>query len=112
MTDYQLACTSLGARLREIRVAAGLSGRALAQALGWHPSKVSKLELGRQTASVEDLKAWAGACGAPGSIAELLAMRRTLETHYANWRRQLAGNPSQTSGFRRSGEAYTPAPGC
>lgn len=91
MTDYQTARTSLGARLREIRMEAGLSGRALAQALGWHPSKVSKLELGRQTASVADLKAWAAACDVPETAAELLAMRRTLETHYASWRRQLAG---------------------
>src|SRR5690606_27726366 len=98
MTDYQTARTSLGARLREIRMEAGLSGRALAQALGWHPSKVSKLELGRQTASVADLKAWAAACDVPETAAELLAMRRTLETHYASWRRQLAG------GTRRSEE--------
>lgn len=91
MTDYQTARASLGARLREVRGESGLSGRALAQELGWHPSKVSKLELGRQTASVDDLKAWAGACGAADAAPELIAMRRTLETHYASWRRQLAG---------------------
>lgn len=91
MTDYQTARVSLGARLREVRVDARLSGRELAQALGWHPSKVSKLELGRQTASVGDLKVWAAACNASATAAELIAMRRTLETHYASWRRMLAG---------------------
>ena len=91
MTDYQTARVSLGARLREVRVEARLSGRALAQALGWHPSKVSKLELGRQTASAQDLEAWALACGTPEVVAELVAQRRALETHYMSWRRQLAG---------------------
>lgn len=98
MTDYQTARVSLGARLREVRTEARLSGRALAQVLGWHPSKVSKLELGRQTASVHDLEEWARACGVPAVAHELVAMRRTLETHYASWRRRLSGGtrPEQT----------------
>lgn len=90
MTDYQTARVSLGARLREVRTEAGLSGRVLAQKLGWHPSKVSKLELGRQTASVADLAAWAQACESPQAAAELIAQRRALETHYTTWRRRLA----------------------
>lgn len=90
MTDYQTARVSLGARLREVRTEAGLSGRALAQELGWHPSKVSKLELGRQTATVADLTLWAQVCGSPQLAAELIAQRRALETHYTTWRRRLA----------------------
>ncbi|PSL00150.1 helix-turn-helix protein [Murinocardiopsis flavida] len=90
MTDYQTARVSLGARLREVRVEAGLSGRALAQELGWHPSKVSKLELGRQSSTVADLTSWARACGSPQLTAELIAQRRAMETHYASWRRRLA----------------------
>ncbi|MBB6173587.1 transcriptional regulator with XRE-family HTH domain [Nocardiopsis mwathae] len=91
MTDYQTARASLGAHLRELRGDAGLSGRALAERLGWHPSKVSKLEHGKQTASAEDLRSWAAACGQPTAANGLLAQRRSLETHYASWRRQLAG---------------------
>lgn len=91
MTDYQTARTSLGVQLRELRTDAGLSGRDLATRLGWHPSKVSRLEHGKQTATVEDLTAWAAACGQPAAGRGLIAQRRSLETHYASWRRQLAG---------------------
>ncbi|MDA2804646.1 helix-turn-helix domain-containing protein [Nocardiopsis suaedae] len=90
MNDYQTARHALGARLRELRSDAGMSGRSLADRLGWPPSKVSKLENGRQTASGDDLRAWAAACAAPGAAGELIAQRRAMETHYASWRRQLA----------------------
>ncbi|MFW5420977.1 helix-turn-helix transcriptional regulator [Nocardiopsis sp. CNT-189] len=90
MSDFQTARHALGARLREVRTGAGLSGRALAGALGWAPSKVSKLEHGKQSATAEDLRAWATACGAPAAAEELLAQRREAETHYTSWRRQLA----------------------
>ena len=49
---------ALGKRLRELRRAAGLTGRQLADALSWPPSKVSKLENGRQTPSDDDVRAW------------------------------------------------------
>ncbi|MDA2810820.1 helix-turn-helix transcriptional regulator [Nocardiopsis sp. RSe5-2] len=90
MNDYQTARHALGTRLRELRSDAGLSGRSLAGKLGWPPSKVSKLEHGRQTATGDDLRSWAEACGAPGAAGELIAQRRAMETHYASWRRQLA----------------------
>ncbi|WP_338036331.1 helix-turn-helix domain-containing protein [Nocardiopsis kunsanensis] len=63
MTDYQTARVSLGVRLRELREGAGLSGRELAARAGRHPSKVSRLEHGKQTASTEDLHSWALLCG-------------------------------------------------
>ncbi|MFC7330031.1 helix-turn-helix domain-containing protein [Marinactinospora rubrisoli] len=89
-TDYQTARETLGARLRELRLAAGLSGRGLAELLGWSPSKISKLEHGRQTAVGGDVQAWTRACGAAEVADELLVQLRTLETHYTSWRRQLA----------------------
>ncbi|XKK41813.1 helix-turn-helix transcriptional regulator [Nocardiopsis sp. ARC36] len=91
MTDYQTARASLGVRLRELREEAGLSGRELAVRLGWHPSKVSKLEHGKQTASLEDLRSWARVCGRPEAAKGLSTQLRSLETHYASWRRRLAG---------------------
>ena len=48
-TDLQQARVALGVRLRELRADDGLSGRDLAGGCGWLPSKVSKLENGRQT---------------------------------------------------------------
>ncbi|GAA1448920.1 helix-turn-helix transcriptional regulator [Nocardiopsis tropica] len=96
MTDYRTARVSLGARLRELRGEAGLSGRTLATRAGWHPSKVSRLEHGRQTASAEDLRLWASVCGRPDTADALVAQRRSLETHYTSWRRRLAaGNQAR-----------------
>lgn len=86
-TDYQKARESLGARMRELR--AGVTGRELAVRLGWTQSKVSKLETGRQTATAEDLKAWAEATGHPAVAGELLSRLEGLESHTRSWRRQL-----------------------
>lgn len=89
-TDYQRAREALGARLRQLRNDAGLTGRQLATALGWPHSKVSKLENGQQTATAADLTAWAELAGQPGVAASLVADLRGLETNYQSWRRRLA----------------------
>lgn len=101
MTNYQQARQLLGARLRELRADAGLSGRDLADLLGWSPSKVSRIELGRQTPSREDVTAWAGGVQRADLEAELQNRLRTLESHYAAWKRQLA------AGVRARQEAYS-----
>ncbi|MFG2794028.1 helix-turn-helix domain-containing protein [Streptomyces sp. NPDC048419] len=91
-TDYQQAREALGMRLRELRLTAPdgrLTGSALAQRLGWPNSKVSKLELGKQTATPEDLHQWAHACGQPASYEELRARLAGFESHIRSWRRQL-----------------------
>lgn len=80
---------ALGARLREIRKDAGLTGRALAQLHGWHYTKVSKLEHGTTTASVADLRAWCQACGAEDQLPDLTATVRAIESMYVEWQRQL-----------------------
>ncbi|MFC9271321.1 helix-turn-helix domain-containing protein [Streptomyces zhihengii] len=90
-TDYQQARVALGARLRELRTEAGLTVRALAAACGWAPSKVSKLENGKQTATGGDLDAWAAGVGQPSAAAELRGRLAGLESTYRSWRRQLAG---------------------
>ncbi|WP_327432763.1 helix-turn-helix domain-containing protein [Streptomyces sp. NBC_01236] len=92
-TDFQQAREALGARLRELRLTAPdgrLTGSALARQLGWPQPKVSKLENGRQTATPDDLKAWAEATGQPDVYDELLARLRGFESHIRSWRRQLA----------------------
>ncbi|MEW2528114.1 helix-turn-helix transcriptional regulator [Streptomyces sp. NPDC047071] len=92
-TDFQQARVALGERLRELRESrpgGRLTGTELAQQLGWQQSKVSKLETGRQTASAEDLKAWAEATGQPDLTEELLSRLRGMESHVRSWRRQLA----------------------
>ncbi|MFI5755448.1 helix-turn-helix domain-containing protein [Streptomyces sp. NPDC051569] len=92
-TDYQQARAALGARLRELRMSrpgGGLTGTQLARRLSWPNSKISKLENGRQTASPEDLRAWATATDQPGAFDELHALLKGFESHIRSWRRQLA----------------------
>ncbi|GHF10174.1 helix-turn-helix domain-containing protein [Streptomyces morookaense] len=89
-TDFQQARLSLGARLRELRTEEGLTGRELAARLGWPQSKVSKLETGKQTATADDLRAWAEGTGRPGTAEELTARLRSLESRSRSWHRQLA----------------------
>lgn len=93
MTNYQTARNALGARLRELRTEARLTGRQLASTLSWPQSKVSKLELGRQTPTRADLSSWAQGVGRSEAEVELHQRLLTLESHYAAWKRQLsAGN--------------------
>jgi transcriptional regulator with XRE-family HTH domain len=89
-TDFQSGREALGVRLRELRTEAGLQGKDLAERLGWQRSKVSRLELGKQTATAEDLDAWAQAVGAPAEAEDLKSRLRGLESQARSWRRQLS----------------------
>jgi len=83
------ARNALGKRLRELRQHADISGRQLAESLSWPPSKISKLENGRQTPSDDDIRAWTRATGSDGETESLLASLHTLEVQYAEWQRIL-----------------------
>ena len=87
MSSFQRAREALGIRLRELRRDAQLSGKQLAERNGWHPSKVSKIEGGKQTPAETDLRAWARSCGKPEIAPELITSLRTLESHYVEHRR-------------------------
>ncbi|MFG2717234.1 helix-turn-helix domain-containing protein [Streptomyces sp. NPDC048416] len=89
-TDFQQARAALGARLRELRTQRGLTGRELARELGWPQSKVSKLETGRQTATADDLRAWARGTSTPEAAEEPTARLQNLESRSRSWRRQLS----------------------
>jgi transcriptional regulator with XRE-family HTH domain len=85
-----------------------LTGRQLAQANGWDPSKVSKIESGRQTPSESNVEAWAATCGRHDLAGELIAALRTLETHYIQHRRLFrAGLPAQQFSFGELEESAT-----
>ncbi|MFC4056186.1 helix-turn-helix domain-containing protein [Actinomadura syzygii] len=81
---------ALGKRLRELRQAAKLSGRQLAESLSWPPSKVSKLENGRQTPTEDDIRSWARITNNEEEAEALLASLHTLEVQHAEWRRVLS----------------------
>jgi transcriptional regulator with XRE-family HTH domain len=89
VTSYQRERVALGERLRELRRDARLTGRELAAACGWQPSKVSKIEAGKQTPSDRDVEAWAGACEVPAQVGDLVTALRSLESHYQEYRRIL-----------------------
>jgi len=63
----------------------------LAQLSGWQPSKISKIEHGRQTPSEEDLRAWCEYCRALDQLPDLVAAVRSIETQFAEWRRIMRG---------------------
>lgn len=86
-SSAQRALQSLGARLREIRIDAGLTGRELARLAGWHSSKISKIEHGRQSPSAEDIKAWCEFCRAGDQTSDLIASLRSVQDMYVEWRR-------------------------
>lgn len=117
-SSVRQAREALAQRLRDIRIEAGLSARAIAQAAGWHESECSRIEHARTPPSADDIRAWCAACGAEGEIPDLLASLRAADTAYAEWRRlQVTGlkhlqhSCSTGSGYpRRRGRAARP--GC
>lgn len=83
------ARNALGQRLRELRRQAGLTGKELAESLSWQPSKVSKIENGKQTPTDEDISAWTRATDTEHETEALLASLHTLEVQHAEWQRVL-----------------------
>lgn len=101
--QLEQAREALGGRLREIRRDADLSGRELAVLTGWHFTKVSKLENGRQHPSDHDIRAWCTHCHAAGEISGLIATAHSVESMYIEWRRQMK------FGLKRPQQVRTPA---
>lgn len=76
----------LGARLRELRATRFRSGSALARHLDWQQPRVSKLELGSQLPSLDDLDTWVEAAGAgPDVRAELGELLTQARIEYSVW---------------------------
>jgi len=81
---------ALAEALRVLRQRTGLSGKEFAGQLGWQPSKVSRLELGRQMPSAADVETWIAACSP--SMQEAAELRRLFEDAAAwhrDWRRRM-----------------------
>lgn len=78
---------TLAERLHVLRE--GMTGEALAGALGWSQSKVSRIFTGKQIPSVQDTRALAEATGHPELADELLALRQE-QTIHTRVRRRLA----------------------
>lgn len=81
----------LATRLSGLRTTARLSGKDLAEALGWQQSKVSRIERGQQLPSVADIEAWAGVCRADDETTRrLLDQLDQAESVRMQFRRRMA----------------------
>ena len=93
----------LGARLRQIRKAAGLTGKVVAEATGQHVTRVSRIENGTQPPTERQIHDWCAVCGADEQVADLLATARSVESAYLEYFRQ------SRAGMRRLGGLHSTA---
>lgn len=93
---------ALAARLRELRLDAGLSARQLAVRAQWAPSKSSRLENATTPPSDEDIRTWCRICDADDQVPDLIAASRSVHSMYVEWRRV------QRTGLRRLQESKVP----
>lgn len=98
MNSVQQARETLGARLRELRKQANLTGLELARLAGWDNSKVSRYEHGKQTPSEKDIHTWCAITDAPLHLPDLIASVRNLEAAYIESKRIQARNAQQKTG--------------
>jgi transcriptional regulator with XRE-family HTH domain len=78
----------LGQELRRLREQTGLSGNQFAKRIGWHQTRVSKLELGQQFPTEDDIRAWSAAVGDTAATERLLALRDAAQMAYRTFRQQ------------------------
>lgn len=97
----QQARKELGARLRQLRKTAGLTGQALAAATGQHFTRISRIENGVQPPTERNIRDWCIACGAEDQVPDLIATAQAIETAYLEWARQ------SRAGMRRLGDLHS-----
>jgi transcriptional regulator with XRE-family HTH domain len=101
-STVQQARQQIADRLREIRLDAGLTKRAVAAAAGWHESKSSRIEHARTPPSDADIRAWCWICGADDQAADLIAASRAADSMWTQWQRL------ERPGLRRAQESVIP----
>jgi transcriptional regulator with XRE-family HTH domain len=101
-SSVQRAREQLAERLRDIRLDAGLDGRALSAAAGWHPAKTSRIESAKQAPSEADIASWCRVCGAEREVPDLIAASRAADSMFVEYRRVNRG------GMRRMQESRRP----
>lgn len=98
-SSVQAARQAIADRLREIRVDAGLTAKALAAAAEWDRTKISKIEHASRPPTADDIRRWCAVCQAEDQAPDLVASLRTVEGAYVEWRRL------QRTGLRRLQES-------
>jgi hypothetical protein len=67
----------------------------LAQATGWHFTRVSKIENAVQSPTDQDIRSWCAACSADELVADLIAHSRAVESMYLEFKRQTRAGMKQ-----------------
>jgi transcriptional regulator with XRE-family HTH domain len=101
-SSVQRARQQLAERLRDLRLDADLTARALSTVAGWREAKTSRIESAKQAPSEADIRDWCQVCGADREIPDLIAASRAADSMYVEWRRL---NPA---GLRRAQESRRP----
>ncbi|MFB7932739.1 helix-turn-helix domain-containing protein [Streptomyces sp. NPDC056039] len=101
-SSVQEARAALAARLRELRLDAGITGKELANRCGWSVAKSSRIENAVTAPSDADVRAWCTACGAGDQAPDLIAANRQADSMYVQWKRL------QRTGMKQLQEASTP----
>lgn len=86
-SSVQEARAALAARLRELRLDAGITGKQLARLCGWSVAKSSRVENAVTVPSDADIRAWCTACGADNEADDLIAANRQADAMYLHWKR-------------------------
>lgn len=80
----------LGAALRRLRAAAGLSGEQMAARTGISQSRVSRIELGLQSAAIAIVERWADVTDASDAArAQVLELAEAAATQAVAWRKAM-----------------------
>ncbi len=101
-SSVQRARQELAERLRDLRLDASLTARALSAAAGWHEAKTSRIESAKQAPSEADIRIWCQVCGADVQAIDLIAASRAAGSMYMEWRRL------HRTGMRRAQESRVP----
>lgn len=86
-SSVQKARAALAARLRELRLDAGITSKELARLCGWSVAKSSRVENAVTVPSDADIRAWCTACGADSQADDLIAANRQADAMYLHWKR-------------------------
>lgn len=89
LSSVEQARKALANRLRQLRLATGMTARAHAKACGWHESKTSRIEHERTVPSATDIRTWCQACHTPDQAEPLITMLVALDEMYVEWRRKM-----------------------
>lgn len=101
-SSVQRARQELAERLRDLRLDAELTGRALSTAAGWHEAKTSRIESAKQAPSDSDIRTWCEICGVPDQAADFIAASRAADSMYTEWKRL------HRTGMRRAQDIRVP----